>query len=359
MRKEKQEQVANSSIAIIKTRDSNIELLRIISMILIILHHMVYHTKIYMYSGENHFVSLILLAGGKIAVIVYILIMGYYSKESKFNIKKPLNIIFKAIIYSTLFMIVFKDKQHNVKEYTQYWFANTWLILLFLTPIILRFEKEIPKNVRIILFIYITIIFILPGRRNTDIEGFIYFYLCGRHILPYLVKEFNKPVLNFFIIGILYLFIISFGLEMEQNTIFPLLTAMFMFMAFANIKIKSEWINKISKYSMGVYLIHDNVNVRNEIIIKRLNMINIFKSRYFLISTFSISVLIFIICAIIDYLVSFIIENTIFKSKKINNGILEINTYINNFLNGERIKNEYKQKCNKEHINNNNNFVNI
>ena len=140
MRKEKQEQIANSNIAIIKTRDSNIELLRIISMILIILHHMVYHTKIYMYSGKNHFVSLILLAGGKIAVILYILIMGYYSKESKFNIKKPLNIIFKVIIYSTLFIIIFKDNQHNIEEYTQYWFVNTWIILLFLTPIILFFK---------------------------------------------------------------------------------------------------------------------------------------------------------------------------------------------------------------------------
>ena len=52
-------QNVDSNIAIIKIRDSNIELLRIIAMILIILHHMVYYTKIYMYSGENHFISLI------------------------------------------------------------------------------------------------------------------------------------------------------------------------------------------------------------------------------------------------------------------------------------------------------------
>ena len=96
-----------------QNRDSNIELLRIISMILIILHHMVYHTKIYMYSGENHILSLILLTGGKIAVIVYILIMGYYSKKSKFNIKKPINIILKTIIYTTLFMVIFKDKYQS------------------------------------------------------------------------------------------------------------------------------------------------------------------------------------------------------------------------------------------------------
>ena len=85
-----------------KTRDSNIELLRIIAMILIIIHHMVYHTKIYLCGGENHFISLIMLTGGKIGVIIYILIMGYYSRESKFNIKRPINIV----IFFNFFIIL-------------------------------------------------------------------------------------------------------------------------------------------------------------------------------------------------------------------------------------------------------------
>ena len=327
-----------------KTRDSNIELLRIIAMILIIIHHMVYHTKIYLCGGENHFISLIMLTGGKIGVIIYILIMGYYSRESKFNIKRPINIVIKTIIYSTVFIIIFNDKPHDIKEYTQYWFINTWLILLFCTPIILRFEKEASKKTKIILFICLTIIFILPFRRKTDIEGFIYFYLCGRHILPYFVKIFDKPILNILSISTLYLFIIAFGLEMEQNTIIPLVTAMFIFAIFINLKIKSNVINKIAKYTIGVYLIHDNVNIRNEIIVKRLNMFNIYKSKYFFISTLSMSIVIFIICTIIDYLVSLIIEKIIFKNKKINEGIAEINLYVNNFANNERNKNESNNK---------------
>lgn len=353
-------QKANSNIAIIKIRDSNIELLRIIAMILIILHHMVYHTKIYMYSGENHFISLILLAGGKISVVIYILIMGYYSKKSKFNIKKPLNIICKTIIYSTLFIIIFRDKEHTIKEYTQYWFVNTWLILLFLTPIILRFEEEISNKFKIILFIYMTVIFMLPSRRNTNIEAFIYFYLCGRHVLPYFVKIFNKTILNIFIVAILYLIIITFGLEMEQNTIFPLITAMFIFSIFLSIDIKNGLINKIAKYTMGVYLIHDNTNVREKIIIKRLNMLSIYQSKYFLISTLSISLIIFVVCIIIDYLISLIIEKTIFKNKKINDVILKINTYFNNFINNERNRNEDIQKrYNKKTFNITNNIINI
>lgn len=89
-----------------KTRDSNIELLRIVAMMMIIMHHLVYHTGVYKIIGEKHFITSIMLSGGKIAVVVYILIMGYYSKKSRFNIiVRPINIIIKVIIYSIIFYV--------------------------------------------------------------------------------------------------------------------------------------------------------------------------------------------------------------------------------------------------------------
>lgn len=344
-----------------KTRDSSIELLRIVSMLMIIIHHLVYHTKIFMIPGENKFISLVMLSGGKIAVIIYILIMGYYSGKSKFNIAKPINIILKVIIYSILFMIILKSGNIlDIKEYEQYWFINTWLGLYMLEPLIKICEREIPDKIKKIIFMYITILFIIPVIRKNNIQAFVYFYLCGKHILPKFVKMFNKQLLNVCAISALYLFIIAFNLEMEQNTIFPLITAMFVFAIFANINIKNNLINKIAKYTMGVYLIHDNTNVREEIIIKRLNMLSIYQSKYFLISTLSISLIIFVICIIIDYLISLIIERTVFKSKKINDGILKINTYFNNFINNERNKNEDTQKrYSKKSFNSANNIVNI
>lgn len=344
-----------------KTRDSSIELLRIVSMLMIIIHHLVYHTKIFMIPGENKFISLVMLSGGKIAVIIYILIMGYYSGKSKFNIAKPINIILKVIIYSILFMIILKSGNIlDIKEYEQYWFINTWLGLYMLESLIKICEREIPDKIKKIIFMYITILFIIPVIRKNNIQAFVYFYLCGKHILPKFVKMFNKQLLNVCAISALYLFIIAFNLEMEQNTIFPLITAMFVFAIFANINIKNNLINKIAKYTMGVYLIHDNTNVREEIIIKRLNMLSIYQSKYFLISTLSISLIIFVVCIIIDYLISLIIEKTVFKSKKINDGILKINTYFNNFINNERNKNEDIQKrYSKKSFNSTNNIVNI
>ena len=89
-------------------------------------------------------------------------------------------------------------------------------------------------------------------------------------------------------------------------------------------------------------------------------MSGFYQNKYFLISTLNISVIIFVTCIIIDYLISLIIEKTVFKSAKINDGILKINTYVNNFLNNERNKNEDMQKqYSKESININNSIVNI
>lgn len=358
MKKEKDKEIQEYCTK--KTRDSNIELLRIISMLMIIIHHLVYHTKIFTMPGENKFISLVMLSGGKIAVIIYILIMGYYSKKSKFNIAKPINIILKVGIYSALFMVIFKSGNIlDIKEYKQYWFINAWLVLFMLEPLIKICEKEIPTKIKKIIFIYITILFIAPMVRKSDVQEFVYFYLFGRHILPKFVKMFNNQLLNICAISALYLFIIAFNLELAQNTIILLIPAMFIFAIFANMNIKSNLINKIAKHTMGVYLIHDNSKVR-EGIIKRFNMSGFYQNKYFLISTLNISVIIFVTCIIIDYLISLIIEKTVFKSAKINDGILKINTYVNNFLNNERNKNEDMQKqYSKESININNSIVNI
>lgn len=333
-----------------KTRDSNIELLRIIAMLLIIIHHIVIHTNIYLYIGENHFASLVLLTGGKIAVIIYILIMGYYSKKSKFNISRPINIIIKVVVYSILFMIIFnKNNFLNIKEYKQYWFINTWLILFMLEPIIKICEREIPTKIQKMIFMWITIFFLVPIRRISDIEAFIYIYLCGRHILPKFVKIFDKQILNIFAIIVLYLALIAFNLGLRPyTTIIPLVTSMIIFTLFANLKIKSNIINEIAKHTIGVYLIHDNQYVRNRIIAKKLNIVNIFYTQYFLIGTIGISIIIFIICTILDYIVSKIIENSVFKIKKLNEIILKINNKVNKYIDNNGDKNEKE----KDFINN-------
>lgn len=75
-----------------KNRDSNIELLRIIAMCLIIFHHMALNTGIvdgYSINGNMIF-GIIGGIGGKIGVVIFLLITGYFSINKISVLKKYL-----------------------------------------------------------------------------------------------------------------------------------------------------------------------------------------------------------------------------------------------------------------------------
>jgi len=331
-------------IIVKKTRDSNIELLRIVAMMMIIMHHLVYHTGVYKIIGEKHFIISIMLSGGKIAVVVYILIMGYYSKKSRFNIVRPINIIIKVIIYSIIFMCIFNFeniKNFSLKEFMQYWFINVWLLLFMIEPIIKICENKLPKTIKRIIFVWMTILFILPNVHLNDIQSFIYFYLCGRHFLHKIVEEFDNQKLNILILIILYVFIVAKRMELAQNSITTGVTAITLFTIFANIKIKSKIINNVAKHTLGVYLIHDNKYVEDNIIVNGLNIQKMYYTNYFYIYTLGIGVAIFVVCSIIDFIISKIIAKIILENRYVRESFEEINKFVNKFLLKSATKNNY------------------
>lgn len=70
-----------------KTRNSSIELLRIISMLMIILSHCCIHgldSLSSKYFINNFFTTVFFL--GNLGVIIFMLITGYYTIESKFKL---------------------------------------------------------------------------------------------------------------------------------------------------------------------------------------------------------------------------------------------------------------------------------
>lgn len=93
-----------------KNRDSNIELLRIIAMCLIIFHHMALNTGIvdgYTVNGNMIF-GIIGGIGGKIGVVIFLLITGYFSINKNFSFKKVFILWLQIFCYSVGFMLVFR-----------------------------------------------------------------------------------------------------------------------------------------------------------------------------------------------------------------------------------------------------------
>ena len=94
----------------INSRDSNIELLRIIAMIFIVFSHIAAHGNhgVLQYSKvsmNSIFVELLKFGGG-IGDNIFILITGYYSIKSKFKISKVISLILQVTFYSTLLTLL-------------------------------------------------------------------------------------------------------------------------------------------------------------------------------------------------------------------------------------------------------------
>lgn len=156
-----------------KNRDSNIELLRIIAMCLIIFHHMALNTGIvdgYTVNGNMIF-GIIGGIGGKIGVVIFLLITGYFSINKNFSFKKVFILWLQIFCYSVGFMLVFRltgiekwSKVDTIKTffplaYNQYWFITVYLYILLLAPFINKFLNSLSKENYNKLLAILTIIF--------------------------------------------------------------------------------------------------------------------------------------------------------------------------------------------------------
>ena len=86
----------------IKTeRKSNIECLRVLSMIMIVFYHFFVHGEFEITSlSANAVIMEILSLGGRIGYDCFIIISGYFMIKSEFKINKLLRFIFQVTFYS-------------------------------------------------------------------------------------------------------------------------------------------------------------------------------------------------------------------------------------------------------------------
>ena len=134
-----------------KSRMSNFELLRIICVILIIAHHYSVHgnwlDKVCGLTFNNAIIDFLAI-GGKIGVSCYLLITGYFSVKSTFNIKKIFKLVFEVLFYSIGIFIIFNLFNINILNidssiilksffpitYSLYWFITLYIILYIFSP---------------------------------------------------------------------------------------------------------------------------------------------------------------------------------------------------------------------------------
>ena len=89
-----------------KVRDSNLELMRVVCMVIIVLSHYVYHGGLlYEELSTNQIFAQLLKTGGKLGVTCFVLISAYFLVDSKFDIRNVLKLCLQIIFYSIILLV--------------------------------------------------------------------------------------------------------------------------------------------------------------------------------------------------------------------------------------------------------------
>lgn len=287
---------------IFRNRESNLEILRIIAVIMIIMHHYA------LFSGfslgnqitMNQVIINFFQMFGKLGVCLFIIISGYFYDKTKFKLKKLVSLFLQVFIYSMIGLIigiVTNSKVLNVVTIIKsffpvtfgvYWFASCYILLYIFVPFLRKMIENITKKeFKILLTIMIIIWGILANipMVNLFFNEFIWLmtiYLIGAYIKKYDINilKTNKNRIRWTILIVVILNIIMIEIEVLaiempflRNRIFNfnninspliLLLTVILFTIFKNLQVKnSKIINTVASTSFGIYLLHENMFLRD------------------------------------------------------------------------------------------------
>lgn len=345
-----------------KRRDPKFELLRISSMFMIIIWHILMYASVMDYASPNvRYVLYLLQAICVVHVNSYILVTGYYQCKTKFNPKKVFGIMNASWFYRvlcTLIVIGFQlyamstvDIIRSIMPYqsSAYWFINSYLVLYLLSPflnILLKHLNQKQHKMLIVLLVFLTSVMTnLSNQRffynNYGLSPvtFVMLYIIGAYFRNYPLSENKllkgntrrKNQLLFFSFFV-FAFLVNYLMKMFTVTVLTsdqsviaylsqVLNAMFTnydnplvllgtimyFGYFSTLEIKHAFltrlINRVSALTLGIYMIHENLLFRFQGY-QWLGFIkgNVYYSWTIVIRILLITVIIFVICAVIEWL---------------------------------------------------------
>lgn len=329
-------------------RNNGIELLRIVSMLMIITLHYLGHGGILInvkLFSFNYILAWSLEALAFVSVNCYVLISGYFLVDSKFKIRKMLKIWIEVLFYSIfiyILMLLIDNKNINIKNIVMsilpvlsksYWFATTYIALYCLFPFLNILIKSMSKRELQILLALLVFMFsiwpnLMPFSKTLESGGgvgiawFICLYFISAYVRLYFNLNIKKRIylISYFICSLLIVLskvileylaerisVLSKGTTIfyQYNSVLVLVSSISLFMFFINIRIESKDLNKIilkfSSTTFGVYLIHDNNFIRN-ILWSKIVCSSQYANTDFFISHVIISVIIiYSCCSLIDF----------------------------------------------------------
>lgn len=337
-----------------KARSLNLELLRIVAMLGIVMMHALLASGVLtgddLYSC-NYYIAWTVEALCVGAVNVYVLISGYFAPKSRFRLSKLMMVWLQVAFYTiSLFLLsCILGKQsfslgtviNRLLPVTsgQYWFVTVWIVLYIISPALNWFVKNADKRLyRLTLLTFFVVFSVWSFVTFKDPIGLdsgyslywlIFIYLVGGYIGVYR-DDFKKSKLFYFAAFLICSLLTAAGrfliAHLTMNLIgsvrgtrifysysapLVLFGAIALFIFFLNFNIKEKYkkiVMFFSSATFGVYLIHMNLDVYR-IIFKDIFKVHALQNNPVLI-LYCIGVmgLVFVSCAVLEKIRSYLFD---------------------------------------------------
>lgn len=337
---------AGSIGTIKKVRDSNLELYRIVAMLLIVAHHYVVNSGLLDVMGQNppplSAKSLFIYwlgMWGKTGINCFVLITGYFMCTSSITVRKFLKLLLEVYFYRIVIYTVFCVAGYsgitvgdlatvllptrNIGDNFTGCFLFFYLCIPFLNILVHNLNKKQHAMLIVLLLTIYTLFGTLPGIRVTMnyVSWFCVLYVIASYIriysLPLKKLHIGWGGLTLLMVGISLVSVMAtlyvnevfhksispYRWVSDSNAFLALATGVCSFMYFRGLKIRyNSFINTVGACTFGVLLIHANSDVMRQWLWKDLlDNVGYYSSDFiFLHAILSVSI-VFAVCAAIDY----------------------------------------------------------
>lgn len=338
-------------------RQSGIELLRILAMLMIVAHHFVVHNGFDIsrepVSGRKLFLQILFASNGKIGVAIFFVISAWFLADRPISVYSSLKRVSKLeiriLFYSLSLLAAFTigaphllSLQTSIRSVAPtltglWWYTTSYAVFILLLPSLDQCLRSISVRQHAILAATVTIMWsvmpIFPGVKldmNGGAPGFICLYI----IVTYL-KWSKAPLLTnrkagatlvaigaFLGYGSVLLLdwataAIGFGQDhvLFLMSSFVALPALFVSIGlcilFLHMRFQSRAINRVASSTLGIYLIHEYPAMRQLLWTDLFNLGPWYGTSRLFINAIACVLTVFIACGVIDMVRSLIFKVSI------------------------------------------------
>lgn len=322
-------------------RDSNLELYRIITMLLIVAHHFVVNSGVLneayeMPLSKNSIFLFLFGAWGKTGINCFMMITGYFMCKSNITLKKYLKLICEILFYNIVLASIFFAFGHGtiidilnafllIRIIDSNHFFACFLVFYMMIPFLNILLRNLSKRqhgrlIGLLTFVYIFLSTMPKFNITTNyVSWFSVLYIIAAYIrfYPPLKRAWGRLTILFVATAVVSILVcLEAGVKLNKHAAYRFVTDSNTFLAFAisfcsfmlflNLKIrKSKLINTIARSTFGVLCIHANsMTMINWLWKDCLNVSAAYKFPFMKLVIFSLlSVFgVFSVCVLVDFI---------------------------------------------------------